>query len=412
MAVGVDNGKFTLTDNDLNVAAAQQNILLNGTGTSDATTLTLTSSVNPAYVLQGFTITALLTGSARTPNGNGIGGQTINLSYTVAGTTFMLPMLTNSAGDASYTLPGGFAAGSYTFTATFAGTSSLQASSASLIEVVNLNPTASVLTVSPNPPLVNSAVTLTATVTSITTSTPVAGTVNFYNGATLLGSGAVVNGTATMQIGALPLGTVTLSCTFLGNAVFAANSCAPVTLTVEPPPDFSLTANPASITIETQHHSTMQLTLTPVGLFAGPVQLGCQGPLPPYVTCELPASETLSVGQTLNFNFTMDTDAVLNFLAENSRTAEPPPAHGLGRMVFALLLPLSLAGFARRRKILHRVMLLAMLVAGATGLTACGDKWPAHTPPGTYTIPVVGTGTTASGTVISHTLNITLTVTP
>ena len=81
-------------------------------------------------------------------------------------------------------------------------------------------------------------------------------------------------------------------------------------------------------------------------------------------------------------------------------------------MVFALLLPLSLAGFARRRKILHRVMLLAMLVAGATGLTACGDKWPAHTPPGTYTIPVVGTGTTASGTVISHTLNITLTVTP
>jgi predicted small lipoprotein YifL len=57
-------------------------------------------------------------------------------------------------------------------------------------------------------------------------------------------------------------------------------------------------------------------------------------------------------------------------------------------------------------------MLLAVLGVGATALTACGDKWPAHTPPGVYTIPVVGTGTTASGTAISHTLNITLTVTP
>lgn len=174
--------------------------------------------------------------------------------------------------------------------------------------------------------------------------------------------------------------------------------------------DFSLTANPASITIETQHHGTMQLTLTSIGSFAGPVQLACQGPLPPYLTCELPASETLASGQTLNFNFTMDTDAVLDFLAEGTPAAKPQQGHALVRM--ALLLPLALTGFARRRKTLRRLLLLAVLALGATGLTACGDKWPAHTPPGTYTIPVVAAGTNSRGTAISHTLNITLTVTP
>jgi len=66
--------------------------------------------------------------------------------------------------------------------------------------------------------------------------------------------------------------------------------------------------------------------------------------------------------------------------------------------------------------LLRGLLLLGVLAVGATGLTACGDKWPAHTPPGTYTIPVVGTGTFLRGpgirNTITHTLNITLTVTP
>jgi hypothetical protein len=133
------------------------------------------------------------------------------------------------------------------------------------------------------------------------------------------------------------------------------------------------------------------------------------------VTCELPGSETLALGQTVNFNFTMDTDAVLNFLAQSSPSAGTPQKSAMSRMVLALLLPLALAGFARRRKALRWAMLLVVLAVGATGLTACGDKWPAHTPPGVYTIPVVGTSTVLGpGSVgtITHTLNITLTVTP
>jgi len=176
--------------------------------------------------------------------------------------------------------------------------------------------------------------------------------------------------------------------------------------------DFSLTANPASITIETQHHGTMQLMLTSIGSFAGPVYLGCQGPLPPYVTCELPASETLAAGQTLNFNFTMDTDAVLNFLAESAPEAKTPWGVAPGRMALGWLLPLALAALVRRQRSLRRLLLLVVLLVGATGLTACGDKWPAHTPPGTYTIPVVATGTTTYGNALRHTWNITLTVTP
>jgi hypothetical protein len=213
-----------------------------------------------------------------------------------------------------------------------------------------------------------------------------------------------------LAIGILTAGTYTFTCQYNGAQNFGLSTCAPVTATVITPPDFSLTANPPSITIETQHHKTMQLSLTAIGSFSGPVYLSCQVPLPPYLTCELPLSETLSVGQTKTFNFTMDTDELLNFLA-NSSPASPSPWTLVPRRM-ALLLPLALAGFVRRRRMLRGLLLLAVLAVGATGLTACGSKWPRHTTPGTYTIPVVGTGTAPNGTVITHTQNITLTVTP
>jgi len=404
--VGPDPGKLTLTDNNLNVSGAQQNILLNAVGTIGTTALTLVPSANPVYALQTFSVTITLTvGGQPDP------GQPVTLTYNPGTGPVVIPLTTNANGTATYTFNGGLNAGSYLIAGNFAGSTTQSSSSQSFTEVVNAYPTTSVLSFTPAVPLTTSNVVLSVAVAAPLASTLPTGTVTFYNGTTVLGTVALSSAVAQLSIGSLPTGPYTLSCTYSGATNFAASTCAPVTFTVVPPSDFSLTANPPSITIETQHHKTMQLTLTSIGPFAGPVTLGCQGPLPPYLTCELPPSETLTVGQTLNFNFTMDTDAVLDFLAQNSPADKPAQTHAVSRIVFALLLPLALAGFARRRKMLRRVLLLMVLVVGATALTACGDKWPAHTPPGTYTITVVGTGVTSKG-LTSHTLPITLTVTP
>jgi len=407
VAAGPDNGKFTLTDNNLNVSGVQTNIFLNATGTADTTTISITPNANPAFVLEPITLLVHLMVSGQ-PDPN----QNVTLTYNPGTGPVVVPLTTDATGTAMYTISAGLPIGRYLITANFAGTTGQQASSFGYTQVVVAIPTTSVLTVFPATPTTADNVVLTATV-SAQVYGPATGTVTFFNGAAALGT-ATLSSNATAQLLLTPLaaGSYTFGCTYNGAPDYATSTCAGISLTVTPPPDFSLTATPPSITIETQHHATMPLTLTSIGPFAGPVQLGCQGPLPPYVTCELPASETLTAGQTVNFNFTMDTDALLNFLAEKSPGIQSPWSNAPVRMAFAILLPLALAGFARRRKALRGMMLLVALAVGAMGLSACGNKWPAHTPPGTYTIPVVGTGTTAGGTVIAHTLNITLTVTP
>jgi sugar lactone lactonase YvrE len=311
---GVDSGALTLTDNDLNVSNAQQNIKLNATGTAAPTSLTLTSSANPANTLQPVTFTVRLNLS----NGQAAGaGDAIQLTYSPNGTPIVVNLTTDATGSASYTVANGFAVGTYTIAAAFAGTNALQPSTASLIEVV------------------------------------------------------------------------------------------------VPPQDFALTANPPSITIKGGRHGTMTLTLTSIGLFAGQVHLGCGTPLPPYLTCELLGTETLTANGSVSFPFEMDTDQILNFYGSATQPQGlQPKSFGIWKgIALAMLLPVALAGFVRRRK-LRGLMLAALLAVVATGLSACGDKYPQQTPVGTYTIPVIATGTTSSGQVISHTLDVTLTVTP
>ncbi len=155
----------------------------------------------------------------------------------------------------------------------------------------------------------------------------------------------------------------------------------------------------------------MQLTLTSTGGWTGPITLTC-GSVPAWVTCELPASAvTLGADATLPVNFTIDTDQLLGFLASATPPSRP---WQFSRITLAALLPLTLLGFARRRKALRSLLMLASLAVFLSGLTACGaNLYPQHTAPGVYNIAVTATGTAVGATVpTTHTLNITLTVTP
>lgn len=87
------------------------------------------------------------------------------------------------------------------------------------------------LSVSPNPAAVGQSVTLTANVSPAPSGASL-GTVSFFNGATLLGTGNVnANGVANLTTGGLPAGALHLTAAYSGNAsLTAASAVAAVTV--------------------------------------------------------------------------------------------------------------------------------------------------------------------------------------
>ena len=394
--------------------------------------LSLTSSINPSPALTPVTFTAHFSVNGQ-PAGAG-NTITFNVAQSPGTAVATFPATTDATGTATFT-PAGFYPGTYSVSAAFIATPNYQAASAGPItETVFLNPTSTTLTASPNPAEQNQTITFVATVTALAGTAPPNGTITLLDGTTTLATapaafGAGAFSTATFTFSTLAPGTHSLSAFYTplagnsglnpaaipfgtsGGAVsFTTSASLGLSVTITPQ-DFSLTANPPAITIETQHHATMQLTLTSTGGWTGPITLTC-GTVPAWVTCELPTSAvTLGADATLPVNFTIDTDQLLGFLAS---AAPPSRPWEVGRIALATLLPLTLLGFARRRKALRSLLMLASLAIFISGLTACGSNaYPQHATPGVYNIPVTATGTAVGATTpTTHTLNITLTVTP
>ena len=84
----------------------------------------------------------------------------------------------------------------------------------------SLTPTTTALTSSPNPSLSGQAVTFTATVTpSLAT-----GTIQFFDGASLLGTSTLAAGSATLSTSALSVGTHSITAVFGGDSNYAAST--------------------------------------------------------------------------------------------------------------------------------------------------------------------------------------------
>lgn len=128
------------------------------------------------------------------------------------------------------------------------------------------SPTTAMLNASPNPSVIGQSVTLTATITSTFTGTPT-GTVSFYNGTTLLGTGTLTAGVATLATTALPLGSDALQATYLGATYYLAASPALLTQTVITLPTATanapaITFNPAAIGIAAGSAQTLTASFT------------------------------------------------------------------------------------------------------------------------------------------------------
>ncbi len=89
-------------------------------------------------------------------------------------------------------------------------------------------PTTTTLTTSTNSSQYGDPVILTATVAP----SGATGTVLFMNGSTVLGTGTVTNGVATLTISSLPAGSYTITASYQGDANYSASTSSPVALTV------------------------------------------------------------------------------------------------------------------------------------------------------------------------------------
>jgi hypothetical protein len=181
-----------------------------------STSTALTSSVNPSYVTQNVTYTAIVTATSGTPTGSVV--------FTDGTQNVATVTLANSQAvySAIYSV-----AGAHSLVATYSGDTGHQGSaSPALRQVVKKLPAKTVtsVTTSGTPSKLGQLVTFAATVTS-TFGTPADGeTVTFTSGGSLMGTGTLSGGVATLSTSALPAGSHSIKATYPGDASFATSS--------------------------------------------------------------------------------------------------------------------------------------------------------------------------------------------
>jgi len=189
-------------------------------------------------------------------------------------------------------------------------------------------------------------------------------------------------------------GTHTLTAVYAPNTNFLASTSAPLSLYIAPQ-DFTLTA-PSTFTLQTEHHGSFSISLTSIGSLTDNITLSC-GNLPPVATCTFSSNPaSLAANTVVNPSVLIETDAVPYYKSEIEHAG----------ITLAMLLPFMLLAL-RRRKL--STQLLAILLSITTVcLTACSGKYPASTPPGTYTITITGLDLNTN---LSHSANVTFVVT-
>jgi hypothetical protein len=237
----VANGQATFTTSGLPVGVSSITARYDGDGNFE----TSTSAVQAVTVAQAATTTAL----TATPNPS-VAGFDVTLRATVAavspGAGTPTGTVTFFAGATSLgtaTLAGGVATlatdaipvGTNGITARFEGDTNFTTStSAAVSQVVNKVTTTTTLVASDATPEPFGPVTLTATVRPATGSSVVpTGNVRFLAGATLLGTATLADdGTATLTLPSAPVGVLSVTAQYPGDASALASTATAVTLTV------------------------------------------------------------------------------------------------------------------------------------------------------------------------------------
>jgi len=201
---------------------------LNQTVAQDATSATVTSSLNPSVYGQSVTFTATV--SAASP---GSGTPTGTVTF-MDGSTALNTATLNGSGKATFktsALP----AGSDSITVVYSGdTNFVTGTSPVLSQTVNLDATTTKLTSSLGSSVYGQSVTFTATVSASSpgSGTPT-GTVTFMDGSTSLGTGTLSAGVATFSISTLTVGSHSITGVYSGDPNFTTSTSSTLTQTVK-----------------------------------------------------------------------------------------------------------------------------------------------------------------------------------
>ncbi len=205
--------------------APSQSATVTQTVLSLTTTSITTHTPNPATRGQAITVDVSVTGGV--PNGETVTLVDASNSNAVIGSGAV------ASGAVGITVPAGtLSAGTHNIFAMYGGDASLAGSQSSAAsQTVNLITSSTTLSSSLNPSVYGQSVTLIAVVSG-TGNTPT-GSVTFFDGATMLGTGTLnANGGATLVISTLGAGAQNLTATYGGDSNFAGSTSALYTQTV------------------------------------------------------------------------------------------------------------------------------------------------------------------------------------
>jgi Bacterial Ig-like domain (group 3)/FG-GAP-like repeat len=354
------------------------------------TTILLTATPLSLTVTQTLTLTVVVNASGPAPTGT----VTFNNTNPLTGTVQPLgTALLNSSGAATLTLMP--AAGSYVISATYGGSATDSPSTSSQIDVI-VNPatTITLLTASPNPANLGQLVTLSATVTSAI-GTPT-GTINFYDGATLLGSEPVASGTATFSTSGLSIGNHSLTAVYSGATNFLTSNSAAVDEVITAP-SFSISISPPKQSVYTGESAIYTVTFTQAAGLNLEAALSCSQ-LPENTTCTFSQGVMSESGtSTLSVHTTAPK-------ADSSASVVRAGAGAALACLFLCLVP------RRRHKAPLLFLIVTALAVSATALSGCSgpQMLTGGTPVGPQTVTVSATMTDQSQ---QFTQNATLTLT-
>ncbi len=386
-------------------------------GTSNGESFTYTTAT-PA--LTGINPTSGPVGTPVTLTGTNLSGATaVDFGPSNPGT-----ITTNTATSITATAPTGSGVVGVTVT-TPGGTSGVEPFT---YTAPTTTPTTTTLTSSASSITAGSSVTLTATVQAGSTAVT-SGTVNFYNGSTLLNSTPITlnaYGVATFTTTTLPTGSDNITATYIGNSSYTTSTSSTVTITVSAAaPNFTFTTSSTTVSIAPGQTGNTTLTLTPTGGYSGTVTLSCAGQ-PLYTSCVFTQSGatnnvvTLSGSGPVNVTLTVDTNvAAMRAMPSPFGPQQSPLSPILPALAFWW--PGSMAGlaaFGRKRgisKTQQRMLQLCLLVlmtgALAAGISGCGGYNSSNaayvTPAGTKTMTVTATPTSGASQSVSITVTIT-----
>lgn len=179
-----------------------------------ATTTVVASSGSPSLINQPVTFTATISSTDGVPD---------NVTVTFYDGATALGTVTSASGVAVFGPVSSLTAKTHTIKATYAGDATYKTSTGSVTQVVNLYPTTTTATATPNSIAFGQAVELTATVTSSAPGGPT-GTVKFAAGTTSLGSAPLSGTTATLSTMKIPAGTTAITATYVSDGISAASS--------------------------------------------------------------------------------------------------------------------------------------------------------------------------------------------